>query len=198
MKGAANEMSGPPPMPPDPRDEITTHLGPLRAFARTLAPNRDKADDLVQETLIKALANIDSFEPGTNMRAWLLTILRNSYFSDRRRSWREETELDERLLEGLSRQPDHDGWLALSDFARAFMALPATQREALGLVGLQGLSYAEAAQISGCAVGTIKSRVARARGVLSENLGLGSDPGAELTDRMTLAAMSTCGYGSSL
>lgn len=184
--------------PPHPREEIVDHLVALRTLARTLVGDRDRADDLVQDTIYKALANIDRFEPGTDMRAWLLTILRNSYFSEKRRSWREAPELDDTLLASLARKPDHDDGLALADFARAFMRLPAAQREALGLVGLQGLSYAEAASVSGCAVGTIKSRVARGRRTLAERVGLGDPPGADLTDPMTLAVMSSNDYASTL
>ena len=144
----------------------------LRAFAVSLCGNIERADDLVQETLLKAWNNIDDFEEGTNLRAWLFTILRNTYFSDCRRRRREVEDRDGAKAADLSVHPEQPGHLDMQDFRRALDALPADQREALVLVGAAGFSYEEAAEISGCAVGTIKSRVNRARTKLGELLGV--------------------------
>jgi len=140
----------------------------LRAFAISLCGNVDRADDLVQETLLRALANIDSFQPGTNMSAWLFTILRNHFRSEYRKRRREVEDSDGRYAETLKSQPDQIGHVEFNEFRAALGQLPADQREALILVGASGFSYEEAAHICGCAVGTIKSRVNRARTRLAE------------------------------
>lgn len=138
----------------------------LRAFARSLCGNQEAADDLAQETLVKAWQSRDTFIPGTNLKAWLFTILRNQFYSDRRRAWRQapwDQEAAERIPGGGSDQ----SWAAeLSDTARALRCLSDEQREALILVGAGGFSYEDAARICSCAVGTVKSRVARARKAL--------------------------------
>jgi RNA polymerase sigma-70 factor, ECF subfamily len=138
----------------------------LRAFARSLCGNHETADDLVQETLVKAWQSRDTFTPGTNLKAWLFTILRNHFYSERRRAWRQvawDQESAERLP-GTSQDPS---WAAeLSDTARALRLLPDEQREALILVGAGGFSYVDVANICRCNVGTVKSRVARARKAL--------------------------------
>ncbi len=140
----------------------------LRAFAISLCGNVDRADDLVQETLLRALANIESFQPGTNMPAWLFTILRNHFRSEYRKRRREVEDSDGRYAETLKTQPDQYGQVEFREFQQALAQLPADQREALILVGASGFSYEEAATICGCAVGTIKSRVNRARTRLAE------------------------------
>lgn len=138
----------------------------LRAFARSLSGRADGADDLAQETLVKAWQSRDSFVAGTNMKAWLFTILRNQFYSERRRAWR-QTPWDADAAERISGGNAGQVWAAeLSDMARALRSLPAEQREALILVGAGGFAYEEAAKISNCAVGTVKSRVARARKAL--------------------------------
>jgi RNA polymerase sigma-70 factor (ECF subfamily) len=147
----------------DPREEIVAHLRPMRAFAMSLTRDRARADDVVQETVLKAWSNIEKFEPGTNMRAWLFTILRNTFYSERRKAAREVADHDGTMSERMSVRPDHDGNLALADFRRAFQTLPDVQREALILVGAEGFSYEEAADMCGCAIGTIKSRANRGR-----------------------------------
>ncbi len=119
----------------DPRDEIVTHLPSLRAFALSLTRNGSSADDLVQDSIVKAWRNIDKFTVGTNMRAWLFTILRNTYYSDRRRAKREVADPDGVFAGQLASKPDHDGRLAMRDFFTAFAELPDEQREALILVG---------------------------------------------------------------
>jgi RNA polymerase sigma-70 factor (ECF subfamily) len=169
----------------DPRDELVEHLGAMRAFAMSLTRNSATADDLVQDTLVKAWTNIDKFQPGTNMRAWLFTILRNTFYSLRRKRKREVEDGDGALAATLSQKPDHDGRLNMRDFQTAFAKLGDEQREALILVGASGFSYEEAAETCGVAVGTIKSRVNRARTKLTELMHLSPDEALELTDAVT-------------
>ena len=152
--------------------ELIELLPSLRAFARSLARNPAQADDLVQDTLVKALANVDRFEQGTNLRAWLFTILRNHYYSQLRKAKREVEDVEGRFAARLASRPEQDGSVDLEDFKAAFSRLAPDHREVLTLVGASGCSYEEAAQICGCAVGTIKSRVNRARKKLTELLGL--------------------------
>lgn len=148
------------------RTELLGLIPFLRAFARSLCGNQEAADDLAQETLVKAWQSRETFIPGTNLKAWLFTILRNQFYSDRRRAWRQapwDQEAAERIPGGGSDQ----SWAAeLSDTARALRCLSDEQREALILVGAGGFSYEDAARICSCAVGTVKSRVARARKAL--------------------------------
>jgi len=152
--------------------ELIELLPSLRAFARSLAHNAAQADDLVQDTLVKALANVERFEPGTNLRAWLFTILRNHYYSQLRKLKREVEDADGKFAARIAVRPEQDGSVDLEDFKVAFAQLAPDHREVLTLVGASGCSYEEAAQICGCAVGTIKSRVNRARRKLSDLLGL--------------------------
>ena len=147
-------------------------MGSLRAFAVSLCGDKERADDLVQETLFKAWNHLDSFEEGTNLKAWLFTILRNTYFSERRKRRREIEDADGAYAARLSTHPAQHGYMDMQDFRAALTRLPDDQREALVLVGAAGFSYEEAAAISGCAVGTIKSRVNRARNRLASMLGL--------------------------
>jgi RNA polymerase sigma-70 factor (ECF subfamily) len=150
--------------------ELLSLIPFLRAFARSLCGNHDSADDLAQETLVKAWQSRATFAPGTNLKAWLFTILRNQFYSDRRRAWR-QTPWDQEAAERLPGTSQDQNWSAdLSDTARALRQLPDEQREALILVGAGGFSYADAATICHCAVGTVKSRVARARKALMEIL----------------------------
>lgn len=174
----------------DPREELTEHLGSLRAFAISLTRNVATADDLVQDTLIKAWTNIDKFEPGSNMRAWLFTILRNTFYSLRRKRKREVEDVDGIFADAMSSKPDHDGRLNMRDFNTAFAKLPDSQREALVLVGAGGFSYEEAAATCGVAVGTIKSRVGRARARLAVLLDLSDDEAMEMTDSVTAGIIS--------
>ncbi len=147
----------------------------LRAFARSLCGNPDIADDLAQETLVKAWQSRATFAPGTNLKAWLFTILRNQFYSDRRRAWR-QAPWDQDAAERIPGASEEQSWAAeLSDTARALTSLSDEQREALILVGAGGFSYEAAAQICNCAVGTVKSRVARARKTLLSILE-GTDP----------------------
>lgn len=171
------------------RDELISHLPALRAFAISLTKSRSAADDAVQDAVLKALTNIDKYEPGTNMRAWLFTILRNTYYSSHRKYHRETSDPDGILTNALSVKPDHDGRLQFNDFMKAFNQLPDDQREVLVLVGASGFSYIEVAEMTGVAIGTVKSRVNRARARIAELLELDSGP-IELTDRSTLAVVS--------
>jgi RNA polymerase sigma-70 factor, ECF subfamily len=156
------------------RDNILATLPRLRAFAISLSGKVDRADDLVQETLLRALTNINSFEPGTNLQAWLFTILRNQFRSEYRKRRREVEDVDGRFAENLTTPPEQQSRLEFEEFRQALTELPVDQREALILVGASGFSYEEAAQICGCAVGTIKSRVNRARSRLAEILSIES------------------------
>ncbi len=174
----------------DPRDAIVTHLGPMRAFALSLTRNSAAADDLVQDTLVKAWKNFGSFQPGTKLQAWLFTILRNTFYSDRRKAKREVADVDGAFAAMLSEKPAHDGRLALSDFFVAFVQLPVEQREALTLVGASGYAYEEAAQTCGVAVGTIKSRVNRGRLRLIELLQISAGDAMEMTDKVTMSVVN--------
>jgi RNA polymerase sigma-70 factor (ECF subfamily) len=158
----------------DVREAMLAAVPSLRAFAISLCGNMDRADDLVQETLLRAWANLGSFEPGTNMSAWLFTILRNLFRSEYRKRRREVEDADGSYAESLTSLPDQNSRLEIHEFREALKMLPPEQRESLILVGASGFSYEEAAQICGCAVGTIKSRVNRARTRLAEILSIDS------------------------
>lgn len=143
----------------------------MRAFAISLCGDVDRADDLVQEALVKAWNGINSFAEGSNLKAWLFTILRNAYFSELRKRKREVSDSDGELTAQLSVPPEQQGHVDLADLRTALSTLPSDQREALVLVGAEGFSYEEAAEITGCALGTIKSCVSRGRARLSEVMG---------------------------
>ena len=156
--------------------ELARVIPHLRAFGRSLSGNRDVADDLVQETLMKAWAARKRFQAGTNMRAWTFIILRNLFLSQMRRA-RFRGEWDEQSANRLLAAPaSQDRHIELADMQRALLHLPQPQREALILVGAGGFAYEEAAEICGCAVGTIKSRVARGRAALEQLLDHGQLP----------------------
>ena len=172
------------------REGMLAAVPRLRAFAVSLSGNVDRADDLVQETLVRALTSIDSFRPGTNLAAWLFTILRNHFRSEYRKRRREVEDVDGRHTESLRSQPEQMGHVELAEFREALAKLPPDQREALVLVGASGFSYEEAAEICGCAVGTIKSRVNRARSKLAALLDLEdrTDIGPDDVTRAVLAS----------
>src|ERR1700757_2386090 len=134
------------------RDDILASVPSLRAFAISLSGNGDRADDLVQETLLRALANIDSFQPGSNLPAWLFTILRNLFRADYRKRRREVEDADGNYAKTLKTQPSQSAHLEFEEFRTALDKLPQDQREALILVGASGFSYEDAATICGCAV----------------------------------------------
>lgn len=151
-------------------DDMVALVPQLHTFARSLCRDGVRADDLVQEALARAFNNIERFKPGTNLKAWLFTIVRNEHYSQLRRRKFEAQGMDTDLLPEPSVAPDHDGKLELRDLNRALASLSPGQRTALILVSVSGFSYEEAAAICGCAVGTIKSRVARSRETLLELL----------------------------
>lgn len=159
---------------PSLRVELTKAIPNLRAFAMSLCGDPARADDLVQETLLKAWDHHASFQEGTNLKAWLFTILRNLFFSEHRKRRREVEDADGHLSSQIAVRPEQLGHMDFEDFRIALQKLPTDQREALILIGAEGFSYEEASVISGCAIGTIKSRVNRARCRLNELLGLGA------------------------
>ena len=162
------------------RQAITEYLPDLRAFARSLASSQPEADDLVQEAVMKGWAARTSFRPGTNARAWLFTILRNVYYSQKRKAGR-EVEDPEGIISGNVRVPaEQTAKMELHEFRRALATLPDDQREALILIGASGFSHEEAAEIMDCAVGTVKSRVSRARKALSALFDNDDLPGSDI------------------
>lgn len=153
------------------RGELTDMIAPLRVYARSLMRGSDEADDLVQETLIKALSNIDRFEPGTNLRAWLFTIMRNSFLTRVTKRAREPVGQEDCVSHSVLCFPRHDAQIAKNKVLQAIFKLPDPYREAIILVFLTGESYKDVANICGCAVGTIKSRINRGRQMIMEELG---------------------------
>ena len=171
------------------REQILAAIPSLRAFAHSFTGNRDRADDLVQDTILRAWANIDRFERGTNLNAWLFTILWNQFHSEYRKRKREVEDADGSDAARLKMHPDQQSRLDFEDFRTALATLPLDQREALLLVGAQGMSYEEAAAVCNVAVGTVKSRVNRARTRLASLLDLTDE--ADLgPDDLTKAALA--------
>ena len=170
-------------------DQMLAAVPSLRAFAISFTGNRDRADDLVQDTLMRAWVNIDRFERGTNLEAWLFTILRNRFHSEYRKRKHEVEDVDGAFAARLKTYPDQQSHLDYEDFLTALPKLPPDQREALLLVGAQGMSYEEAAEVCHVPLGTIKSRVNRARSRLTALLDLSSE--AEIgPDSVTKAALA--------
>jgi RNA polymerase sigma-70 factor (ECF subfamily) len=164
----------------DLRANLVRTIPHLRAFAISLCGNVDQADDLVQETILRGLSHLNRFEPGTNLQAWLFTILRNQFHTSFRKRRREVEDPDGIMAGTLSTLPEQEGHLDMSDLQKALAQLSVAHREVLLLIGAEGLSYEEAAQIVGTNVGTVKSRMNRARARLAELLhvkdgDLGSD-----------------------
>lgn len=156
------------------KKELVTLIPHLRAFARTLTGDPTAADDLAQDAMMKAWDARQSYQLGTNMKAWTFMILRNQFYSEKRRSWR-QTQLDQEAAERtLMAIDDPSAPVALDELRQGLTMLPPEQREALILVGAGGFAYEEAADICGCAVGTVKSRVSRARKALQSILEDGS------------------------
>ena len=177
--------------PPEPaiRDALLAAVPSLRAFAISLSGQVDRADDLVQDTMLRALSHIDRFERGTNLNAWLFTILRNQFHSEYRKRKREVEDADGSYAARLKTHPNQQSRLDFEDFRTALATLPLDQREALLLVGAQGMSYEEAAAVCKVAVGTVKSRVNRARTRLASLLDLTGE--ADLgPDDLTKAALA--------
>lgn len=154
-------------------EQVLAQIPALRAFAWSISRNGPDADDLVQETLIKAWRHRDRFTPGTNLRAWLFTILRNTHYTTLTRRRREVRDEDDHYARMLETEPNQEWGAALGSLRTALDQLPGEQREALILVAGAGLSYQEAADICACAVGTVKSRVNRARARLVRLLDFG-------------------------
>ncbi|WP_367890122.1 RNA polymerase sigma factor [Rhodobacter calidifons] len=159
-------------VPEDPRDRLAGAIPKLRAFAISLTRDVSRADDLVQETILKAWTNMDKFDPATNLDAWLFTILRNTFYSGLRKTRREVQDSDGVHAATLSVKPAHDGRLAFQEFQRAFDKLSPEHREVLILVGASGFSCEDAAAMMGVAIGTVKSRASRARKRLADLLHL--------------------------
>jgi RNA polymerase sigma-70 factor (ECF subfamily) len=158
-------------------DGILASVTSLRAFAISLTRDADQAEDLVQETVLRAISKQEQFVAGTNLQAWLFTILRNQFFSEHRKSLREVEDGDGSYAATMIALPDQEDRIMMHDLEAALGKLPEGQREAILLVGADGLSYEEAAQALGCAVGTVKSRVNRARKCLAELMRLASEDG---------------------
>ena len=162
----------------------------LWRYCVVLSASRVEADDLAQRTCLRALDRAAQFQSGTSLRAWLFTILRNTYYSNRRKAKREVADVDGVFTESLAEKPAHDGHMQMADFRRALGKLKDEQREALLLVGASGFSYEEAAAMCGVAVGTIKSRTNRARAQLAELLGHNDNEAMEMTDDATMSVLS--------
>jgi len=173
---------------PDLRDSILLSIPRMRAFAISLTGNIDQADDLVQEAIVRGLTYIQQFQPGTNIEAWLFTILRNQFHTMYRKRRREVEDPDGAIAARLSVLPEQDGYLAVQDLRAALTRLAVEQREALLLVAAQGFSYEEAADICGTRIGTIKSRVHRARAELADLLRI-EDPEDIGADRIFKASV---------
>ncbi len=169
--------------------ELISLIPQLRAFGRSLAGNPAQGDDLAQDALAKALANRASFHMGTNMKAWTFMILRNLFYSDKRRSWR-STQLDSEVAENTLVAIDNPtSTIELDELRRALAMLPEEQREALILIGAAGLSYEEVSEIVGVAIGTIKSRVSRARDRLALIYAEGHIPADDVAAHAAVAAI---------
>ena len=172
------------------RTQLVALVPNLRAFAISLLGNRDRADDLTQETILKAWSHMDSFTEGTNLQAWLFTIMRNTFISQCRREVREVSDPDGLKAEAQGCPPEQDGYVDLQDLRRALTQVPPEQREALILVAGAGFSYEEAAAIVGCPVGTVKSRVNRGRLKLAQLLGWVDPLEAGASDAITAAIIA--------
>jgi RNA polymerase sigma-70 factor, ECF subfamily len=174
---------------PEIRTALLSAVPHLRAFAISLTGSVERADDLVQDTIVRALGFIDRFEPGTNLQAWMFTILRNQFHSTYRKRKREVEDVDGLFAAKLTTIPDQDARLEFDDFQAALSRISPDQREAILLIGAEGFTYEEAALICGTKVGTIKSRVNRARARLAELLGY--DEIADIgPDRLVQAALA--------
>lgn len=174
----------------DPRAEIVEHMSAMRSFAVSLTRDPTLAEDILQDAVIKAWINFDKFEAGTNLRAWLITILRNTFYSEMRKVHHCAEDISSELTPTPAVPPRHDGVLQMRDFKRAFHRLSLEHREALLLVGVMGFSYDEAANTCDVPVGTIKSRVVRARRSLAEHLEFEKGEAHNLTDAPTRAVLS--------
>jgi RNA polymerase sigma-70 factor (ECF subfamily) len=177
---------------PDTRAALVGAMPHLHKFAMSLCRNSDQASDLTQQALLRACANIDKFEPGSNMAAWLFTILRNEYYSERRKRHREVEDVDGVYAESLTLEPNQIASLEYDELSAALVELPTDMRHALILVGWDGVGYEQAAQTCNCAIGTIKSRVHRARRRLAEVLLIDRPSGRGKTRDQTAIRSEMC------
>lgn len=152
-------------------ESIIEMLPALRAFSRTFYPNQFNADDLVQETVVRALNAIDSFTPGTQLKSWLFTIMRNSFYTQIKKSTREAPGMKECISDNRSILPSQEWTIRAREVEAAIYTLPVDHRQVLLLIAVNGVSYEEAALICDCNLGTIKSRLHRARAGLCQRLG---------------------------
>ena len=171
-------------------EQVVGHREKLCGYARKLTGSRMLVDDIVQETILKALLHSDQFTPGTNLNAWLYAIMRNTYFNhvrvSRRYSAIDQVSNSADTLMG----PGQFSAVELKEVSNYFDALPQSQREALNLVAIEGNSYEDAAQIAGCACGTMKSRVSRARMALSQAM--------DVADQPSSTGVATCDKGGTI
>ncbi len=170
------------------RTELLANAPMLRKFALSLCGAIDGAEDLVQDTFLQAIANIDKFQPGTNLSAWLVTILRNRFLGQCRKRWREVEDVDGHYAEMLKTEPEQTARVEFGEFRAALAELPSEQRQALLLVGASDPSYDEAAAQCGCPAGTIKSRAHRARARLADLLAFDA-PDDSGPDRLSRAVV---------
>jgi RNA polymerase sigma-70 factor (ECF subfamily) len=170
------------PIDPAFAEGVMASIPSLRSFAVSLTRDLDQAEDLVQETVLRAISKQEQFAAGTNLQAWLFTILRNQFFSEHRKAVREVEDVNGCYAATMISMPDQEDRIMIQDLEAALDQLPQGQREAIILVGAEGLSYEEAAQALGCAVGTVKSRVNRARHCLAELMRLARDDGIATSD----------------
>jgi RNA polymerase sigma-70 factor (ECF subfamily) len=182
---------------PDTQEALLKAIPHLRAFAISLTGSLDRADDLVQEALVRGLSHLDQFTPGTSMRAWLFTILRNQFHTTFRKTAREIEDPEGTIAGRLSSLPEQHGHLDLADLQIALAKLPVHQREVLLLIGAEGLSYEETARIVGANIGTVKSRMNRARARLAELLHITTEEDL-VTDRVMQAALTKEGTQQSV
>lgn len=179
------------PPPANPRDEIVTHLKSLRLYARSLTRDTDKADDIVQDAVEKAWRNIETFRAGSNMKAWLFTILRNTFYSEMRKSGREVgLGENDNALDKATEKPRHDGVLQMREFTKIFKKLSSEHQEVIVLITLEGFTYEEVAVMCDTKVGTVKSRLNRARAILAEELHLDEDEPLNMNDAQSAAALT--------
>jgi RNA polymerase sigma-70 factor, ECF subfamily len=183
------------PLSPSMQSAMLAMVPGLRAFAVSLCGNIDRADDLVQETLVRAIAHIDHFQPGTNLNAWMATILRNCFLSEARKRCREVEDAEGSYVGGLRSAPEQESRIELQEFRAALAKLPFEQREALLLVGAAGFSYEDTAAICRTSTGTIKSRINRARTRLAALLSIDGAGGLGCDDRTRAILRSHEGVG---
>lgn len=157
-------------------DDLLDHVRALHAYGQSLCGNPTEAEDLVQETLVRAIEHADSYRPGTYMRAWLFTIMRNRFYTNRKKAAREPTGSADCVSIGPSTQPTQEWHLRNNELWQALDQMPTHYREAIVLVGVIGESYLNAAEILDCDIGTVKSRISRARAILRNAI---DPPGGE-------------------